>query len=429
MVGRGNGGGARGPRGPAHVNSTAVLLAWRSLWRHRRRTLITLTSIGVGLAAVVFFLSLAEGMYSQLIRDAVRLGAGHLTFEDAAYRDAPAVDLRVRGTGELRARLEAMPEVEGTKTLILGQGVARSGVDAVGVSLMGIEPSVEARTSPLAKKIVEGRFLEDGDGPKVLVGRQLADRLRLAEGRKLVLSTNDASGALVEALFRVQGIFETGAEELDGYLVQAPIDEVRRVYGLASGEATQLGLVLRDPDSQEEVRARVTPLASEVGVVVRGWQEVLPELAAFIRLDRVSDGTFEGLLLVLVLFTIFNTILMSVLEREREFAVMLAIGTPPSLLARQLLFEALFLGLLGSALGLAVGGAVGQVVHVYGWDLSSLYEEGLSISGLAVSTTLHAEVKPGLLVFLGSVVCGATVLLGLLPMRRALRIPIADTLR
>jgi len=84
---------------------------------------------------------------------------------------------------------------------------------------------------------------------------------------------------------------------------------------------------------------------------------------------------------------------------------------------------------LGSALGLTLGGAVSQYVHVHGWDLSSLYEDGLSISGLAVSTRVHALVRPSLLAFLGTVVCVATVVLGLLPMRRALRIRIADTLR
>jgi putative ABC transport system permease protein len=357
------------------------------------------------------------------------LGAGHLRLQDPAYRHAPAVDLRVRDAETLRERIDMLPGVEATALVVLGQGVARSGADAVGVSVMGIEPSVTARTSPVARRIVEGRFLEDGDGALVVVGRGLAERLRLAEGKKMVLSGNDAAGELVEALFRVQGIFETGSEELDGYLLLAPVAEIRRLYGLGAGEATQVGVLLDDPDAQSAMAARLADLAAGSGAVVRTWQEVMPELDAFIRLDRVSDGTFQALLLLLVLFTMFNTVLMSVLEREREFAVLLAIGTPPAQLGLQLLFEAAILGVLGTALGIAIGGGAALAVQVHGWDLSFLFPEGLSVSGFAVSPRVHALVRPSLLANLAALVFVATLVLALLPLRRALRIPIAETLR
>jgi ABC-type lipoprotein release transport system permease subunit len=141
-------------------------LAWRSLWRHRRRTIITVVSIGFGLALFVFSVSLADGMYARLIEDAVRMQAGHVTVEDVASRDAPAVDRRVRGVAALAARIEALPGVETTKRLVLGQGVARSGTGAAGVAVMGVEPDAEARTSPLARRLIAGRLRREyGDQP------------------------------------------------------------------------------------------------------------------------------------------------------------------------------------------------------------------------------------------------------------------------
>lgn len=404
-------------------------LAWRSLWRHRRRTIITVVSIGFGLALFVFSVSLADGMYARLIEDAVRLQAGHVTVEDARYRDAPAVDLRVPDVASLAARIGVLPGVEGTKRLVLGQGVARSGTGAAGIAVMGVEPRVEARTSPLARRLVTGRYLEDTDDTRVVVGSGLAERLDLAEGKKLVITTNDASGALVETLFRVTGVFRTGAEEIDGYVVQAPIAAAQRLYGLGPDEVTQLGVVLAAADRVPATVRRVRALVHDPGLAVRPWQEELPELAAFIRIDRTSDYIFHTLLLVLVLFTIFNTLLMSVLEREREFAVLLAIGTSPAELRRQVLLESAYIGALGCLVGVVVGGILAGLVQVYGLDLTRFYREGLTISGLAVSTTLHARVTLRALAFLAGMVFLATLVLGLWPMRRAARVPVADLLR
>lgn len=408
-----------------------LALAWRSLWRHRRRTLITVTTIGLGLASVVFFVCLAEGVYHQLIEDAVRIEAGHLTLEHPDYRAAPAVDLRVRDTAALRARAAVLPGVERTKLLVLGQGVARSGVAAAGVAVMGIEPAAEATASPLARRIVAGAYLAGGDGAWLVVGAVLAERLHLDVGSKLVLTTNDASGALVETLFRVRGIFRTGAEEIDGVVVQAPLGAARRLFGLGDDEATQVGLVLRDVRVQRRtLRALRTALGARDDVAVRTWQETLPELAAFVRLDRVSDRIFEGFLLLLTLVTGFNTLLMSVLERQREFAVQLALGTPPAMLRRQVLCEALLLGMLGCLAGLAVGGGVSLWIERHGWDLSRIYgTSGFTISGLAMSTRIHARVTLPVLGTLGGIVLVAIMLMSLVPVRRAARVPVADLLR
>lgn len=406
-------------------------LAWRSLWRHRRRTLITVVTIGLGLAFVVFYVALAEGVYWQLVEDAVRIQAGHITVEHPGYRAAPAVDLRVHGTGALRARVAALPAVAQTKLLVLGQGVARSGTGAAGVAVMGVEPAVEVTDSPLARRLVGGRYLDATDGAWLVVGSVLAERLHLEAGSKLVLTTNDADGALVETLFHVKGVFRTGTDEIDGVIVQAPLEAARRLFGLGADDATQLGLVLHDPDAQRRALADVRAALGTTGeVAVRPWQETLPELAAFIRLDRVSDRTFQGFLLLLTLVTGFNTLLMSVLERQREFAVQLALGTPPALLRRQVLLEAILLGFLGCLLGLALGGGVALLVQRHGWDLGRLYGgPNVTVSGLAMSTVVHARVTGRLLAWLGGLVLTAVVLMSLVPVRRAARVPVAELLR
>jgi len=404
-------------------------LAWRSLWRNRRRTFITLSSIALGLSMAIFFIAFADGVYAQMIDDAVRTQAGHLTLEHEGYRDAPSVDLVVDHLDRLRPLLTALPGVEGSKALVLAQGVARTGNGSVGVAVMGVEPAVERLSSPIARHVVAGSYLDDEPGRWAIVGRTLADRLKLEVGKKMVLTSNDVHGELVEELVRVRGIFELGAEEVDGFLVELPIDLARKIYGLGPQQATQLGLLLRDPRRQQALLDEVRALLPAAGPVALPWQEVLPDLASYIRLDRGSNLLFQGVILFLIGFTIFNTLLMSVLERKHEFAVLLALGTPRARIQGQVVVESLLLGILGAVLGTAIGGGLAWAGHVYGIDLRSFMAEGTTVSGFAMNLMVHARFDLSLLLSLAGLVLTATVLLGVFSMRHAVRVSLADVLR
>lgn len=406
-----------------------VRLAWRSIWRNTRRTLITMGSICLALTLAIFFIAMAEGVYRQVVEEAVRMQGGHVTLEDPEYQTAPAVDLRIDEVERLRGSIRQLPYVEQTKLLIWGQGVASSGAGGIGVSMMGVEPAVEIQTSPLARHIVMGEYLEDGDDRKVLMGEALATQLKVRLGSKIVLTTNDSQGHLVEELCRVKGIFRTGSNELDGYLIQIPLSFARQVFGLGPEEATQLGVVLRHPKDQERAMQAIEILCRGKAIAVLGWQEVLPEVASYIRLDRVSNWVFQGLLFMIILFTILNTLLMSVVEREREFAVLLALGTPVPQLQGQLLMESVLIGSLGCLAGIVSGGSSALALQIWGLDMAALLPEGITVSGFAISTTIHALLTPSILLWSTGAVLGATILLSLLPMRRVRRVQLAETLR
>jgi predicted ribosomally synthesized peptide with SipW-like signal peptide len=406
-----------------------LTLAWRSLWRNRRRTIISAASIGLALTISVFFIALANGMYAKMIDQAVRLQAGHLTLEHIEYRDTPSADLVVDGVRAFRERLAALPGVEATKPLVVAQGVAKSGRDSIGVAILGVEPAAELRASPLVVKMIGGAYLAEGDDRAVVVGQDLAQRLGVGVGKKVVLTTNDVSGQLVEELVRVKGIFATRVEEIDGYLVQVPIGFAQRLVGMGPDQATQIGVVLSPPGAEAEVAAVAAGWLSGSRIAVRSWQEVLPDLAAYIRTDGGTNYVVNGLILFLVMFTIFNTVMMSTLERQREFAVLLALGTPTIRIQLQLLAESAMLALLGCALGLGLGGGLAYWSQVEGIDIRHFFEEGVTVSGVMVDFDLRARLTWDLLVGLGAAVLAATLLITLLPMGRVRRIPVADVLR
>ena len=403
-------------------------ISWRGIWRNRRRTWITLSAIAFGLALAVFFIAFADGVYNQLIDDATRMQGGHFTLEHPHYREAPAVDLFVGGVSGLRARLEGLDGVLGTKALILGQGVAKSGSGAVGVSVMGVEPAIEAGASPIAGRMVTGSYLEEEDGRNIVVGSGLAKRLEVRTGRKLVIATNNASGEIVEELFRVKGTFEVGSDEVDAYLVQIPLEFARRLYGLGTDDATQVGVLLSGPGRRPAAMAAAREFVPR-GVVLRTWEEVMPELANYVRVDRGSNLIFQGIVVFLSLFTIFNTILMSVLERTRELAMQLALGVSAALLRLQVVVESALLGALGSTLGILLGGGLGYWMQAAGLDISRFYGEDIDVSGFALDTMVHADVTVELLLSMWLLVFAATVLLSLIPGRQISRIPVADVLR
>ena len=404
-------------------------VAWRSIWRNRRRTLITTASIALGLVIAIFFIAMAEGVYEQIVNDGVRMQAGHITLENPDYQTAPAIDLRIGDVYGIRQQIKSIVAVEETKLLIWGQGVANSGAGAVGVSIMGVEPAVEIKNSPLARDIVSGAYLSENDDRKAVLGEHLAKELKLEPGSKIVITTNNARGELVAELCHVKGIFRTGSDEIDGYFIQLPLNFARRIFGLRTDEATQLGVILKRPGDQQIVMKEIKPMVSGKHIAVLPWQQILPEVASYIRIDRVSNWVFQGLLFVIILFTILNTLLMSVMEREREFAVLLALGTSVRKLKGQLFLESVFIGCLGCFVGLILGGAAAFALQIWGLDLAFLMPEGVTISGFAISTTVYALVTPPVFLWTGGIVLGSMLLLSLLIMRRITKVRLAETLR
>jgi len=390
---------------------------------------ITVCSIALGLTFAIFFIALAEGAYEQMIEQMVRIQSGHITLEHPEYRQAPSVDLWITVPPQLRSEVKKWPDVEETKLVILGQGIVKSGAGNMAAAIMGVEPSVEKASSPVARNLITGKYLEASDKSQVVVGSEMAERLKLAVGKKLVIATNDVTGTLVEELYRVKGIFRTGSEEIDAYFIQMPIDFARRLFHLPREGATQMGVILKDPGAQKRVMERIKDRLDDRPISVLSWQEVMPDVATYIKMDKGSNLIFQAILIFLILFTIFNTLSMSVLERQREFAMLLAVGTTARRLRFQVFAETVFLGVIGCVAGLFFGGLAVVYGHVYGINLSAIMGESVNISGFALSSRMYTKLSFG--IFFGSAVTvlTATLLLGLIPVRRATRISIVDTLR
>jgi len=404
-------------------------LAWRSLWRYKRRSIITVSAIVVGTALAIFVITMADGMYKKLVDEAVKMNAGYVTVEHSDYGRDLSIDLFVDDVEEIREKGRTIPGVIGVKVLIQGQAVVSTGSGSGGVGILGVDPEAERHVSPLAQEIVQGRYLEAGDERGVVLGRRLADRLKLKVGKKLVVTTNDVNGDLVNEMLRVTGVFEMGMEEADGFLVQVPLDVARRIFRLPPDAATRVGLVIDNPQDQGKVLKEMTRRLEGRGLAVLPWEEVMPDLAGFMTVDKGFNYVFQMIIMFIIGFTILNTILMSVLERTREFATLMAIGTSAVRLRFQVFVESLFIGVLGSGLGLLIGGLISWYFQVNGLDFSKWYADDTTIVGYAIDPVFRNYITVEALSMVGGFVMVLTIIIGLYPSYRSAKINIPDVLR
>jgi ABC-type lipoprotein release transport system permease subunit len=363
-------------------------LAARNLVRNSRRTVITVAAIGLGLGLMIWTVNLQSWQHNDLTSKSIRALAGDAVVQAVGYRQDPAADKVVTGASVIAEAMRAQfPEATVTRRVQIS-GVLMSATNTVGVGLQGVEPVPEAVINDLDEKLIEGTWLDDDDRG-LLVGKKLAEKLDLKLGEKIVFM-GQADGEMGSRLFRVKGIFRTGGPELDSFVALAHVRAVQELY-VAQDVATQVALHLEDHAEAEAATERVRGLVSQEGVEVLTWRQAIPQIVQFIELDRRSNDIIWSVIGVMVAAGVLNTVLMSVMERVREFGVMMSIGMRPEALARMVLAEGVLIGLIGSAMGLLLGGLATWATATWGLDLSGNYGEAMETAGVTMSTVFYAE--------------------------------------
>ena len=399
-----------------------IKLAWRNLWRNTRRTLITISSICFGLVLAIVFIGLGDGTYGTMINSAARLGAGHITLENPGYRKSLLTRLTLHSIDEAVKRFEGIREIKGWAPRILGQAMLSTSYGSVGAAFMGVDPARERGTTLFTDKIIEGAYLKDPDGRGALIGRKMAERLKVSIGSKMVITANNLHGEIAGELLKVEGIFETGSEMIDGYVLQVPINRARKLLGMDQGEVTQLAIFL---DNQRDTVHVIEKLKKNLSgfkkIAVLSWREVMPELASYVDLDGSSNYIFQVIIFTIIAAGILNTILMSVLERQFEFGVLLSLGMNPLGLLFLILTESVLLGLLGVTAGSALGLACNQYFTVKGFDMTMFTRESVDISGIALDPVLYSDLYTDHLIIIVVLVFLMTILVGIYPAVKAAR--------
>jgi len=399
-----------------------IKLAWRNLWRNKRRTLITISSICFGLVLAIVFIGLGDGTYGTMIDSAARLGSGHVTLENPGYRKALLTRLTLQSIDEAVKRFEGIKEIEGWAPRILGQAMLSTSYGSVGAAFIGVNPEQEKETTLFIDKIIEGTYLQDSEGRGALIGKKMAERLKVSIGSKMVITANNLNGEIAGELLRVVGIFKTGSKMIDGYIFQIPLNRARKLLGMSQEEVTQLAIFIENQRDTDRVIEKLKKnLSGLEKVAVLSWREIMPELASYVDLDGASNYILQIIIFTIIAAGILNTILMSVLERQFEFGVLLSLGMKPLNLLFLVLAESTLLGLLGVTVGTALGLACNQYFTVKGFDMTLFTRENIDISGIALDPVLHSDLYPDHLIIITVLVFLITIAVGIYPAVKAAR--------
>jgi len=411
-------------------NSLAVM-AWRNLWRNRRRTVLTLSSIVFGVFLAVLFTAMQDQNWADTIDLAARLGGGHVSLEHPDYLDAPKLTQTIENTDRLMELAANEAHVRRVAERISGQAMLSTAHDSFGATFIGIDPEREDEaTLSVLEGLVEGEMFETSRDGGIILGARLAQNLGVGLGKRVVYTMTDVHGDIVAGLARVSGIVRTGAPSVDGGLCLLPIDAVREVLEYAPDEAIQVAVFIDDQRRTDLVAAR---LQEQVGVDVAAlpWHRANPELAAFIAMKVGSARFIEVLIAVLVAAGIFNTLFVSVMERLREFGIMNAIGFSSGRIFTLVMLESLWLALIGLVAALVVTAGPYAYLASTGISLSAFLGEGGSteIAGVGLPDTMRVGIFPENAAVIAIAAVLAILLSGLYPAFKAGNVEPVETIR
>ncbi len=368
-------------------------LALRNLFRNTRRTVITLAAIGLGLAMMIFTVNFQNGSYQEMIRTGISSMAGHVVVQADGYQDDKDAALVVTEASVVTATLrEAYPDAVVAPRIFAG-GLLLSSHASVGGAITGFDPVAERRVQDLHERVVEGSWLDEDDR-EIVIGVDMADTLDVSLGDKLVYMGQTGSDEVQSRLFRVCGIYRTGSAMIDGRVAFTHLDAAQELLG-GGDVANMVTLHLPNPQEAFEAAPAVEDRLSRPELDVRHWKDALPELFALIQMDRGFGDVMLAVIGIIVAFGVLNTLMMSVLERTREFGVMLSLGMKPRQIAWLVLLEGVVLGFLGAVVGLLLGLALSWPAIHFGIDYSGIIGgETMESGGIVMSTQVHGEWDP-----------------------------------
>ncbi len=343
-------------------------IAWRNILRNRKRSLITISAVSIGLGGLIFLWSFVDGAHYQMVENFTDYLPGHLQVHRKGFQLKKSLTLLTDQTPSLEAIVDETHGVRACSKRIETVGLLSSPAATASAMIIAIDPEAERRVTKIEKMIQEGRALEAGDQRQVVVGSDLARKLEVAVGDKVVLMTEGVDGSLAGEAFRVVGIFRSGSEFMDAWVVYAPLPVFQEMVAAGSG-ITNIAI---KTDDRRELVSIAASIASRLpaGYETLTWREISPMTAQWIEFDNVFIFIIVLIVLVVVAAGILNTLLMSIMERLREFGVMLALGTTGPQIGTIVLLESLCLGIVGIGVGIFLGIVVTKFYHHYGIDLS-----------------------------------------------------------
>ena len=374
---------------------------------------------------LIFMMSFQFGTYDLMIENTLKLFTGHVQVQDPAFLDGKKMRQTVDNVRPLAEHLRAGLAIDTVAARGVTFALVSSEQRSYGIMVYGVEPDFEPRVSVIPGLIKEGEYLSTAT-TDIVIGSVLARNLKVSVGDELTILGSGLDGSFAAAIVTVRGIFASGVNAIDRNIVEVPLQLFDETFFM-EGAGHQISIVGKQLNDVAALQARVRDLLpADQDLAVRDWNELQPGVRQAIQADLSSSFFMYFILVVLVSFSVLNTQLMSVLERTREFGIVMSLGLKPGRLGRLVMLETAIMGALGTALGMLLGTIVTLWVGYVGFSMSGMEE-------MSAQFNLPARMYPTLtwlsLTAGPMVVFTFTLLAAVYPAIRLRRLKLVDAMR
>ncbi len=357
-------------------------LAWRNLFRNKRRSFIAGTAIGLGLAALIFTDALMIGMEENMIHSATDsfLGAGQI--HRKGFRQSQSIEATINDLDDVVAKLNKESIVQNFTLRVMNLGMISSAANLSAVELVGVQPETEAAISQIDDAIIKGSFFSDPNDHDIVIGSKLAELLEVGLGDRVVATVSEArTGDLSQEMFRVSGIYHFNVREMDAGMAFIHLRKAQLMFGIQD-DVHEIAIQFTSSQYGSDESLPFWQKYSQNGNEALGWTKILPELKASLSLTGFSTLLIGVILFGVVALGIINTLFMSLYERMFEFGVLRAVGTRPVGVAKLILFEAGALAILSIILGNIIGFILTYIITKVGINYTGIEFAGVTFRHL-----------------------------------------------
>lgn len=405
-------------------------IAWKNIWRNKLRSLIIILSISLGLLGGIFYLAFANGMAQQQINSSIKTFISNIQIHHPRFLVNNEITYTISDPVSKLNTIRSIKGVKAATSRLVSQAMASSAITGTGISIDGIDPKEEITVSNINTKVIEGNFFGTKMKNPILIGKKLADKLRIKIHSKLVVTIQDASGDIAYGAFRVVGIYKTDNSDFDRFNVYTEKENLAKLVGMDETAVNEIAILLTHNDQtdaiKEELKAKFADEINAGTISVRSWEEIQPVLRMLNEMTIQFSMIFVLIILFALSFGIVNTMLMAIMERVREIGMLMAIGMNKRKIFLMILLETVFLSVTGGIVGLILSYISIEITGKTGIDLSAV---GEGLNAIGYSAFVYPELDHVYYLLIVILVVVTALFASILPARKALKFNPAEAVR
>ncbi len=393
------------------------IIAWRNIWRHKLRSSVLMSSIGLGIWAGVFIFSLSVGMTLQRRANLIETTVSHIQIHLPAFKSQQRLIDSIPDYSALDATLSKNQQISAHCQRVLFMGMVTAPHGGAGVKVLAVNPEAEQKVTNISQKAIEGEWLTSPKKNAIYMGEKLANKLKLKLGNKIVLTFQNARHDVLAGAFKIVGIFKSPSTQYDEAHVYIRKPDLERLLGIDNWPPNEMALMAKKFEDIPELTKKLSGDFPQLKI--ESWNQVSPELGYE---EAVLDQwlyIFLAILLMAMAFGIINTMLMAILERRRELGMLMSVGMNKFKIFSMLILETLIFTLVGGGVGLVLGYLTVSYWGKNGIDFS-IFKEGLETYGLQTMVYPNLEFHYYVNIFL--MMCAASLLSAIYPAYKALKL-------